>query len=378
MKTSQLIWTAANGWSVPTNPIVAPQLILVFGNRYELEKPETFGQLRTYFPTGSIVIVSTSGEILDSNVYDNSIVATAIEFEKTTVECTSLQLSDSSNSFDAGIHLMGQLPHNGLKHVLVFSEGRHINGSELIKGINSALPENVNVTGGLAGDADNFVITLVGLNQTPTTNTMVAVGLYSDVLQVGYGSVGGWDSYGPVRKITKSEGNKLYSLDDQPALELYKRYLGDLVADLPGSALLFPLSIKAEDNQPAVVRTILGIDEENQAMIFAGDIQQDADAQLMKANFDRIIEAAEDAAESSTQSITATNTELALCISCVGRKMILGPRTVEEVEQVREVLGDKPAIIGFYSYGELAPFRTTTKCELHNQTMTITLFSEQV
>lgn len=378
MKTSQLIWTAANGWSVPTNPIVAPQLILVFGNRYELEKPETFSQLRTYFPTGSIVIVSTSGEILDSNVYDNSIVATAIEFEKTTVECTSLKLSDSSNSFDAGIHLMGQLPHTGLKHVLVFSEGRHINGSELIKGINSTLPENVNVTGGLAGDADNFVITLVGLNQTPTTNTMVAVGLYSDVLQVGYGSVGGWDSYGPVRKITKSEGNKLYSLDDQPALELYKRYLGDLVADLPGSALLFPLSIKAEDNQPAVVRTILGIDEENQAMIFAGDIQQDADAQLMKANFDRIIEAAEDAAESSTQSITATNTELALCISCVGRKMILGPRTVEEVEQVREVLGDKPAIIGFYSYGELAPFRTTTKCELHNQTMTITLFSEQV
>lgn len=378
MKTSQLIWTAANGWSVPTNPIVAPQLILVFGNRYELEKPETFGQLRTYFPTGSIVIVSTSGEILDSNVYDNSIVATAIEFEKTTVECTSLQLSDSSNSFDAGIHLMGQLPHTGLKHVLVFSEGRHINGSELIKGINSTLPENVNVTGGLAGDADNFVITLVGLNQTPTTNTMVAVGLYSDVLQVGYGSVGGWDSYGPVRKITKSEGNKLYSLDDQPALELYKRYLGDLVADLPGSALLFPLSIKAEDNQPAVVRTILGIDEENQAMIFAGDIQQDADAQLMKANFDRIIEAAEDAAESSTQSITATNTELALCISCVGRKMILGPRTVEEVEQVREVLGNKPAIIGFYSYGELAPFSTTTKCELHNQTMTITLFSEQV
>ncbi|MBL7973355.1 MAG: FIST C-terminal domain-containing protein, partial [Candidatus Kapabacteria bacterium] len=338
MKTSQTIWTSAEGWSTPTNTVSAPQLILVFGNRMELEKPETFNQLRTFYPTGSIVIASTSGEILDNQVYDNSIVVTAIEFEKTNVETVSLQLDDSSDSYNSGIKLINSIPHDGLKHVLVFSEGRHINGSELIKGMNSVLPENVNVTGGLAGDADKFTITLVGLNQAPTTNTMVAVGLYSNELQVGYGSVGGWDSYGPVRKVTKSEGNILYTLDDMPELELYKRYLGDLVADLPGSALLFPLSIKSDEHHPAVVRTILGIDEEQQAMIFAGDIEQGSDAQLMKANFDKIIDAAEDAAESSMNNINTNKTELALCISCVGRKMILGPRTVEEVEQVREVL----------------------------------------
>ena len=74
---------------------------------------------------------------------------------------------------------------------------------------------------------------------------MVAVGLYGEHVKLGHGSKGGWDTFGPERIVTKSDGNVLYELDDKPALALYKEYLGDRAAGLPGSALLFPLALRA-------------------------------------------------------------------------------------------------------------------------------------
>jgi len=111
-------------------------------------------------------------------------------------------------------------------------------------------------------------------------------------------------------------------------------------------------------------------------MTFAGDIAEGATAQLMKANFDKLIDASVDAAESSSELLDGSNAELAILVSCVGRKLVLGQRIEEEVEEVREVLGNGPAITGFYSYGEVSPIVKSMNCELHNQTMTITTFSE--
>jgi hypothetical protein len=69
--------------------------------------------------------------------------------------------------------------------------------------------------------------------------------------------------------------------------------------------------------------------------------------------------------------------DLAILISCVGRKLVLKQRVEEEVESVRNVLGARTVLSGFYSYGEIAPFLPSAKCELHNQTMTITTFAER-
>jgi hypothetical protein len=199
--------------------------------------------------------------------------------------------------------------------------------------------------------------------------------LYGDRLKVGFGSLGGWDAFGPERVVTRSKANILYELDGQPALALYKKYLGDHAKDLPASGLLFPLSLKTSAGD-SVVRTILGVNEAEDSLTFAGDMPQGGHARLMKANFDRLIDGAIGAAQTSYAAIGSTSPELALLISCVGRKLVLKQRIEEEVEGVREVLGPEAVLAGFYSYGEISPFNPSAKCELHNQTMTITTLSE--
>ena len=197
---------------------------------------------------------------------------------------------------------------------------------------------------------------------------------------MGYGSLGGWDSFGPDRRVTRSAKNVLYELDDQSALELYKKYLGEHAEGLPSTGLLFPLSLRDTDSdtdsEHRVVRTILSINEEDQSMTFAGNVPEGSYVRLMKANFERLIDGANDAAVDSYQKIGSISPEFALLISCVGRKLVLKERIEEEVESVRDVLGEKTTLAGFYSYGEISPVLPSSKCELHNQTMTITTMSE--
>ena len=245
-----------------------------------------------------------------------------------------------------------------------------------MKGLRDGLPSSVAVTGGLAGDGERFQRTVVSLDDKDGDGGVAIVGFYGD-LRIGYGSMGGWDQFGPERLVTRSEGNVLYELDGASALELYKSYLGPYASELPASGLLFPLSLRMESEHTSVVRTILGIDEKEGSLTFAGDVPQGAYTRLMKANVDRLIDGAHGAAGASYEAVGSSTPDVALLISCVGRKLVLKQRVEEEIESVREVLGEHPVLAGFYSYGEIAPFAPSVKCELHNQTMTITTLSER-
>ena len=189
--------------------------------------------------------------------------------------------------------------------------------------------------------------------------------------------MGGWDSFGVDREVTLSKGNILYELDGQPALELYKRYLGSHASKLPASALLFPLSLRLKDSDTALVRTVLSVNELDGSMIFAGDIPQGEYVRLMKANSDKLIDGALGAAEMSKTSLHGLIPDFAILISCVGRKLVLKQRVEEELEIIRDAIGMNASMTGFYSYGEISPIKPFGQhCELHNQTMTITLFTE--
>jgi hypothetical protein len=380
MKIEQRIWTNSDGWkmvggsSLPENNT----LVFAFGNRYVLEKEELVKEAMSFYPNSDIIFNSTSGEIQGSNVYDDTIVMTALHFENTNYEIAQVKIAEIEETYEKGKKLAIELSKDGLKHVFVISDGGLVNGSELARAFNENLPEGVTTTGGLAGDGARFEKTLVGYNEQPDSGRIVAVGLYGDSIQVGYGSVGGWDSFGARRKVTKSDNNVLYELDGRSALELYKTYLGDKSKELPGSALLFPLSISVDNSSQPVVRTILSIDEEAQSMTFAGDVPEGATAQLMKANFDKLIDGAYQAAKSGKNTINAKGKQpdIAILISCVGRKLVLDQRVDEEVESVLEIIGNEVPTMGFYSYGELSPFAGFHSCKLHNQTMTITLLGE--
>lgn len=381
MKTEQKVWNYQNQgkWKALGRGSMKAKadLVIAFGQRDVIADPARFQEIKEFYPNAKVVMGSTAGEIVGNQVIDNSIVVTAIDFEHTDLKFSTLNMKDVSSSEEAGEKLAQTLPHEGLKHVFILSDGQMVNGTDLLHGLQKVLPQGTRITGGLAGDGANFQQTLVGFDSVPESGLVVAIGFYGDRINVGYGSVGGWDSFGPERAITRSEANVLYELDGQPALELYKNYLGEKAAELPASALLFPLSVRnSQDDTSPLVRTILNIDEEKQSMTFAGDIPNGGLAKLMKANFDNLIDGATLAAKNSAEILNTESTQLAILVSCVGRKLVLGQRIDDEVEGVKSIIGDKAAITGFYSYGELAPTGFSDNCLLHNQTMTITLLSE--
>jgi len=351
-------------------------LVLLFGATAVLDRHEVIEQIRCAYPSAHVLGCSTAGEICGVQVSDDSCVATAVHFEHTEIRGCAIRLGEVQDSFHAGASLARSLDPQGLAHVLVLSDGLAVNGSDLVKGLTQNLPASVTVTGGLAGDGDRFTKTVVFWDSVPEKDTIAILGLYGSRLKVGYGSMGGWDPFGPERLITRSKGNVLYELDGQSALDLYKKYLGEHAAGLPATGLLFPLSLRSSEGEAGVVRTILSVNEEDQSMIFAGDVCEGSYARLMRANFDRLIDGASEAARISHAAIGSTSPDLAILISCVGRKLVLRQRVEEEVEGVRQILGDRTALTGFYSYGEVSPFTPGAKCELHNQTMTITTFVE--
>jgi hypothetical protein len=379
MKTEQRIYSESTGWISKTENEIGKlaQLVFLFGNRELLKAQQNIDFARETYPLAQIVGCSTSGEIYQEEVYNNNIICTAVYFESSTIEIAQETIQSMEDSYAVGQKLASKLDKEHLVHVMILSEGININGSELTKGINNQLGDRISVTGGLAGDQALFSETVIVHNRAGVKNLVVAIGFYGKQLQVGYGSMGGWDSFGVDREVTKSKANVLYELDGQPALELYKRYLGAHAANLPASALLFPLNLRLQNSETSLVRTVLSVNEEDGSMVFAGDIPQGEYVRLMKASSDRLIDGADGAAEMSKISLQYPDADLAILISCVGRKLVLKQRVEEELEIIREVIGEGVTITGFYSYGEISPIKPFEHhCELHNQTMTITLFKE--
>lgn len=351
-------------------------LVLGFGEKSILATGDIYQLLKDKYKNADIVLCSTSGEIYNDTVQDNTVSISAIEFEKTTVQSVSVNIDDYANSFEAGEALVQQLSMTGLAYIMIISDGAKVNGSELVRGVNAVVQNKVPITGGLAGDAARFQSTLVGLNGPAVSGKIVVIGLYGTHLKISHGSMGGWDMFGPERVITKSTANTVYEIDDKDAIELYKTYLGKYADELPGSALLFPLSVILPGSDEPVVRTILTIDNENKSMVFAGDVPLGAKVRFMKANFDKLVDAAAQASNHAFAMNLKETPKLALLISCVGRKLILDNRVEEEVMAVSEAFGPGTLLTGFYSYGEISPFTQNTQCQLHNQTMTITTFDE--
>ncbi len=394
MKIEQKKWTVQSGWktlstlseSASSSASIftageVPELVLVFGGNSALKDTKLFDEIRGWYPQSHIVSASTAGEIIQTEVSDDTLVLSAIKFNKTTLQFSTSSIASADESEEVGKKLAKGLPKEGLNHVMIFSDGLLVNGTPLVKGLLAELPKNVSVTGGLAGDGSRFKETLVGFDAPAESKKLVCIGFYGPHIKIGYGSLGGWDSFGVSRTITKSKGNILYELDGSPALALYKEYLGELAKELPASGLLFPLNlhVKTETGEEVeVVRTILGVNEQDQSMTFAGDMPEGVVAKFMKANFDRIIDGASGAANMSIETLGKDKAELAILVSCIGRKLVLKDRIEEEIEAVREKVGNQAALIGFYSYGEICPTAPTERqCQLHNQTMTITTLREE-
>ena len=360
--------------SSPDFSAAKANLVLAFGERELLESSLPYKKLKELYSEAQIVICSTSGQISNFNLVENKIVSTAIEFEKSTIKIVEIDLLKNKNIEELGLVVKNELFNKNLKSLVVISEGSYVNGTELVNELEKQTNNSLPIFGGLAGDKVAFLKTIVGLNKEAEEGKVVVIGFYGDEINFSSGCEGGWSDYGPEREVTLSEKNVLYKIGDRYALDIYKEYLGKYADELPSSALYFPLSMKENKDSSSVVRTILSIDEKTKSMTFAGNIPQGSFVRLMKGNFDKLIDASYSAASEAFSS-HAKDPELALIVSCVGRKIVLGNRVEEEFEAVKEVSGNT-LLCGFYSYGEISPIKDNKFCELHNQTIAILTISE--
>ena len=301
---------------------------------------------------------------------------TAVAFDSTPVAVARVGLRTPGESFEAGEKLIRSLDADGLRHVFVISEVLQVDASEVVNGINSALPEGVTVSGGFSADGDRQQVSHVWCNGAPEQSTVAALGFYGDHLKVGSAATGLWGQFGPRRLITKSSGSVLYELDGRSALGLYKEYLGELAQGLPAAGLLFPLCLSIRDTGHSVLRGLLNVDEATQSMRFAGNVPEGAYVRMMMGSIEQLIDDTLAAAKQSTASLEGSPATLSMLVSCNGRRHVLMQRVEEEVEAVQEALGDQAILTGFYSCGEVAPIAPGESSELHNETMTITSFAE--
>lgn len=338
---------------------------------------QALNDLRVAFPLAHWIGCSTAGEIFGAQLDDDSLAVAVVRFDKARVRSLHEKVGPAQGALEAGRSIARALAEPDLKGVFVLADGLAVNGSELAKGLAGELPAGLPISGGLAADGDRFGQTWVIADKVPQAAHVVAVGFYGESVDMACNHRGGWDVFGPEREVTRATGNVLYALDDQPALALYRKYLGERAGELPAAGLLFPLAIRNEQEADGMtVRTILGIDEAEQSITFAGDIPQGSFVRMMRANRDRLIDGAIGAADGVRPVAGAVGETLCLAISCIGRRLVLGQRCEEELEAVLDTLPKPCRMIGYYSYGELSPL-SSGRCDLHNQTMTLTLLGER-
>jgi hypothetical protein len=377
MHVSELIWSTTDSWKGDQRGNKSANLVLYFGARRALADKARFEELHKMFPKAHVLGCSTGGQIHNGDVVDDKITALAIEFHKTRLKMVCEPIAGTDASYNCGVTIGRALKTDDLAGIFLLSDGLRINGSKLVSGITSIVGRKIPLTGGLAGDGAEFNETLIGADDAPSPYRVAAIGFYGSDIRIGHGSAGGWDVFGPRRRITKSTGNLLLELDNEPALDLYERYLGEEDAkELPGTALLFPLQVSNPDLPHSdIMRTVLAVNREKRTMTFAGDMPEGWVAQLMRGNFERLSAGAADAARQAQSGIGKCES-VAILVSCIGRRLLMGQRTSDEIEAAGAILGEKTHRLGFYSYGEISPHAASGICELHNQTMTITTFHE--
>jgi len=379
MHVERLSWPLPDCGELAKLKQAEPDLIIYFGPRAALASGAVFEQLKATYPGAMVLGCSTGGQIHEHDTVDDEITGVAIRFDATRIRLVSEIIGSSADSRSCGGAIGERLRAPDLAGVFVLSDGLNVNGSELVAGIAGAIGPHIPLTGGFAGDGSQFKETLVGANCAPRSRMVAGIGFYGNAIRIGHGSAGGWDVFGPWRTVTRSQGNVLFDLDGEPALDLYERYLGDEAEGLPGTGLLFPLQIQNPDNADhKIVRSIQAIDRDKRSLTFFGDVPERWRAQLMRGNFDRLSCGAADAARQATEGLADGQAAdgVALLVSCIGRRALMGQRVSEEVEAAGAVFGTRLVRLGFYSYGEISPHGVCGTSEFHNQTMTITTITE--
>lgn len=366
---------AAAGADLPGSP----DLVFVFGPAATLRETATLARLAALYPEAIPLGCSTGSAVMETVIDDAGASALAMGFASTRATLHTHPLTDPLQSREAGRALAAGLAGPDLAGLFLLSVGLDVNGSSLVEGMRDVLGNALPISGGLAGDGARFEDTLLAIGGEAMDGMIAAVALRGEAIRITHGCFGGWDEFGPRRTITAAEGAVLRELDGKPALDLYETYLGEEAANLPASGLFYPLRVwDPADPEHSFVRTVLAVDRAARTLTFAGDVPQGWRAQLMRGTIDNLVDGAQAAARQASEAMAAQGVvpEVCLFVSCVGRRLLMGQRTEEEIEAVAAAIGPQVPLGGFYSYGEIAPQNSRSPTGFHNQTVTLTLWAE--
>lgn len=258
------------------------------------------------------------------------------------------------------------------KLCITFPESLTSSGAVILEGLQQSLGKIVPIIGGMTADDYTFDQTYQFFQDQVLTDA-VPVLLFSGDLLVSYGVASGWTPITPKSRITKVQGNVVYEIENQPALEFYRHYLG-------GERFLTHYAIHAlavyEDQENFYMRAPNGYDLEAGSLTFFGDIPDQAIVQITDASRENILAASQVAIQKALSHYPGTEPTTALLVSCAARRRILGTLTPQEYQLTKTHLPQNLSCCGFYAYGEIAPLDQHNSAKFHNKTFVTLLMGE--
>ncbi len=331
-------------------------LIQVFSGEDKEKITEILTYLYELFPTSIIITASTDGEIANEKVLTKSSVIVVSTFSDTTLD---IAFDDTPSSFETGANLAKKVSKKNTKLLIAFANGLKCNGEEFLNGIHSVNPQLI-IAGGLTGDNAQFKQCFVGINDKLYDKGAVVVSLNSEILQVNNFYSFGWQTIGLKHIITKSDKNRVYTIDNMSAVAFYKKYLGEEIAkSLPKTGIEFPLII---ENQSLRKARAITAKHEDESLSFAGNLKEGTEVYLGIGEAEGIL-------SNPLKRLDNFNVESFFIYSCMARRRFLPQRINEEIKPFANLVPTS----GFFTYGE---FYTDKKPELLNQTLTAVALSE--
>ena len=238
---------------------------------------------------------------------------------------------------------------------LLSASGKMIDGETLVRSIEKTTGPQVNLFGGMAGDDITFTGTYVFTNDRSTDHGIVSLVLNEEKISLQGMAISGWKPMGVFRTVTKSDGNLIYTIDNEPALEMYLRFLGehrssadDQVRFFESIGIHYPFQIERENREPKMCNPV-GYDKEKEALMCESDVPQGSRFRFSTPPDFDIIETVVGKANELKDQVHAEADAL-LIFSCAGRLSALGPMAKEENEGLASIWNAPMA--GFYTYGE--------------------------
>jgi len=344
---------------------MAPTLAFVFSSVvHNLE------DLKAAFAKYNIEVfgASSSGEILNDEVHEESIAVMLLDISR---EAFRLNVFDgegkTSSDVGQGVAEWAR-PIYENPAIMLMSAGLHADGQQLVKGVIDNMEHQVPLFGCLAGDDLSFKETFVFNASQVIANGAVALIFDQNAIELQGLAVCGWKGIGTPKTVTKATGNIVYEIDDEPALDMYNKYLK--IGDDPGLAGEYPLLLIRDDDS-VVLRAVMGVNEDK-SIVYAGTVPEGAKVKFSMPPGSEIIDLAIEQMSEFNQQIPSSNA--IVLFSCKARHVALGPMVEDEISGIHK-LWNVP-MVGFFTYGEIGPV-PQGQCDFHNHTLVPVLIQEK-